>query len=102
MAYIQDNRIDQCLNDIQKYEEWGKQLTGQCIAQFSGANTPASLSVLHYGLEFFKAKMKLSVLQDNQHSDKEKENRLKQIDIEIHQTEEIMKHDLEYRDLLMP
>jgi hypothetical protein len=46
--------------------------------------------------------MKLSVLQDNQHSDKEKENRLKQIDIEIHQTEEIMKHDLEYRDLLMP
>ena len=102
MAYIQDNRIDQCLNDIQKYEEWGKQLTGQCIAQFSGANTPASLSVLHYGLEFFKAKMKLSVLQDNQHSDKEKENRLKQIDIEIHQTEEIMKHDLEYRGLLMP
>ena len=102
MAYIQDNRIDQCLNDIQKYKEWGKQLTGQCIAQFSGANTPASLSVLHYGLEFFKAKMKLSVLQDNQHSDKEKENRLKQIDIEIHQTEEIMKHDLEYRDLLMP
>ena len=102
MAYIQDNRIDQCLNDIQKYEEWGKQLTGQCIAQFSGANTPASLSVLHYGLEFFKAKMKLSVLQDNQHSDKEKENRLKQIDIEIHQTEEIMKHDLEYRGLLIP
>ena len=102
MAYIQDNRIDQCLNDIQKYEEWGRQLTGQCIAQFSGANTPASLSVLHYGLVFFKAKMKLSVLQDNQHSDKEKENRLKQIDIEIHQTEEIMKHDLEYRGLLMP
>ena len=102
MAYIQDNRIDQCLNDIQKYEEWGKQLTGQCIAQFSGANTPASLSVLHYGLEFFKAKMKLSALQDNRHSDNEKENRLKQIDIEIHQTEEIMKHDLEYRGLLMP
>jgi hypothetical protein len=102
MAYIQDNRIDQCLNDIQKYEEWGKQLTGQCIAQFSGANTPASLSVLHYGLEFFKAKMKLSVLQDNQHSDKEKENRLKQIDIEIRQTEETMKHDLEYRGLLIP
>ena len=102
MAYIQDNRIDQCLNDIQKYEEWGKQLTGQCIAQFSGANTPASLSVLHYGLEFFKAKMKLSVLQDNRHSDNEKENRLKQIDIEIHQTEEIMKHDLEYRGLLIP
>ena len=45
MAYIQDNRIDQCLNDIQKYEEWGKQLTGQCIAQFSGANNPYSIMV---------------------------------------------------------
>ena len=101
MVHLQGERISQCQNDIQKYEEWGKQLTGQCIAQFSGANTPASLSVLHYGLEFFKAKMKLSVLQDNRHSDKEKENRLKQIDIEIHQTEEIMKHDLEYKGLLM-
>ena len=102
MAYIQDNRIDQCLNDIQKYEEWGKQLTGQCIAQFSGANTPASLSVLHYGLEFFKAKMKLSVLQDNRHTEEEKEKRLKQIDLETHQMEEIMKNDLEYRGLLIP
>lgn len=99
---MKDNRIAQCLNDIQKYEEWGKQLTGQCIAQFSGANTPASLSVLHYGLEFFKAKMKLSVLQDNQHTDDEKENRLKQIDIDIHHTEEVMKNDLKYRGLLIP
>ena len=39
---------------------------------------------------------------DTTHTDAEKENRLKQIDIEIHQTEEIMKHDLEYRGLLMP
>ena len=44
--------------------------------------------------------MKLSVLQDSKHTDEDKENRLKQIDIEIHQTEEIMKHDLEYRGLL--
>lgn len=101
MIQIKDNRIDQCLSDIQKYEEWGKQLTGQCIAQFSGANTPASLSALHYGLEFFKAKMQLSVLQDNQHTDDEKENRLKQIDIDIHHTEEIMKNDLEFRGLLI-
>ena len=101
MIQIKDNRIDQCLSDIQKYEEWGKQLTGQCIAQFSGANTPASLSVLHYGLEFFKAKMKLSVLQDNQHTEEEKEKRLKQIDIDIHHTEEVMKNDLKYRGLLI-
>ena len=44
--------------------------------------------------------MKLGVLQDNKHTDEEKENRLKQIDIEIHQIEETMKHDLEYRGLL--
>ena len=49
-----------------------------------------------------KTKKKLGVLQDNKHTNAEKENRLKQIDIEIHQTEEIMKHDLEYRGLLMP
>ena len=48
-----------------------------------------------------KTKKKLSALQDNKHTNAEKENRLKQIDIEIHQTEEIMKHDLEYRGLLM-
>ena len=55
---------------------------------------------IHNGLECFKARMKLSVLQDNKHTDEEKENRLKQIDIEIHQIEETMKHDLEYRGLL--
>lgn len=46
--------------------------------------------------------MKLSVLQDNQHTDDEKENRLKQIDIDIHHTEEVMKNDLKYRGLLIP
>ena len=66
------------------------------------SNAPVSASAIHNGLECVKAKMKLSVLQDNKHTDEEKENRLKQIDIEIHQTEEIMKHDLEYRGLLMP
>ena len=45
--------------------------------------------------------MKLSVLQDNRHTDEDKEKRLKQIDIETHQMEEMMKHDLEYRGLLM-
>jgi hypothetical protein len=46
--------------------------------------------------------MKLSALQDNKHTDEEKEKRLKQIDIDIHYTEEAMKHDLEYRGLLIP
>lgn len=54
---------------------------------------------IHNGLECIKAKMKLSVLQDGSHSEKEKEDRLEQIDIDIHHTEEIMKHDLEYRGM---
>lgn len=45
---------------------------------------------------------KLNVLQDNRHTDEDKEKRLKQIDIDIHHTEEIMKNDLEYRNLLIP
>ncbi|MBR1654810.1 MAG: hypothetical protein IJ698_00105 [Prevotella sp.] len=45
--------------------------------------------------------MKLSVLQDNQHTEEEKEKRMKQIDIDIHHTEEIMKNDLVYRGLLI-
>ena len=44
--------------------------------------------------------MKLYTLQDDNHTDEEKEKRLEQIDIEIHQTEEILKHDLEYRGIL--
>ena len=46
--------------------------------------------------------MKLYVLQDNRHTDEEKEKRLKQIDIDLHHTEEVMKNDLEYRGMLTP
>ena len=102
MESRKDYRIDQCLNDIQKYEKWGNLLAKQCVVQFSSKNVPASASVIYNGLEYFKAKMKLSVLQDNSHTDEEKEKRLKQIDLETHQMEEIMKHDLEYRGLLIP
>ena len=102
MEQIQDSRIEQCLNDIQKYKKWGNLLAGQSWVHLFNSNAPVSVSAIHNGLECVKAKMKLSVLQDNMHTNAEKENRLKQIDIEIHQTEEIMKHDLEYRGLLMP
>ena len=102
MEQINDSRIDQCLNDIQKYEQWGNLLAGQSLTHLFNSNAPVSALTIHNGLECVKAKMKLSALQDNKHTNAEKENRLKQIDIEIHQTEEIMKHDLEYRDLLMP
>ena len=102
MEQINDRRIDQCLNDIKKYEKWGNLLVGQSSVHLFNSNAPVSVSAIHNGLECVKAKMKLSVLQDNRHTDEEKEKRLRQIDIEIHQTEEIMKHDLEYRGLLMP
>ncbi len=46
--------------------------------------------------------MRLSVLLDTTHTDEEKEKRLKQINIDIHHTEEVMKNDLEYRGLLIP
>ena len=102
MNQIKDNRIEQCLNDMQKYEEWGNLLAGQCFVNLFNSNAPISALTIHNGMEYIKAKMKLSVLQDNQHTDEEKEKRLKQIDIDIHHAEEIMKHDLEYKGLLIP
>lgn len=102
MEQINDSRIDQCLNDIKKYEKWGNLLAGQSWVHLFNSNAPVSASAIHNGLECVKAKMKLSVLQDNRHSDNEKEKRLKQIDIETHQMEEVMKNDLEYRGLLIP
>ena len=62
---------------------------------------PVNASAIHNGLECIKAKMKLFVLQDNRHTDEEKEKCLKQIDIETHQMGEMMKNDLEYRGLLV-
>lgn len=102
MEQINDSRIEQCLNDIQKYEKWGNLLAGQSWVHLFNSNAPVSLSAIHNGLECIKAKMKLSVLQDNRHSEEEKEKRLKQIDLETHQMKEMMKNDLEYRGLLVP
>lgn len=102
MKQKKDSRIEQCLNDMQKYEKWGNLLAGQSLTHLFNSNAPVSALAIHNGLECVKAKMKLSVLQDNKHTDEDKENRLKQIDIDIHYTEEAMKHDLEYRGLLMP
>ena len=101
MFRSKDYRINQCLNDIKKYEKWGNLLVGQSWLHLFNSKTPVSVSAIHNGLECIKAKMKLSVLQDTSHTDKEKEKRLKQIDIETHQMEEMMKHDLKYRGLLM-
>ena len=90
MVHLQDNRISQCLNDIQKYEKWGNLLAGQSWVHLFNSNASVSASAIHNGLESIKAKMKLSVLQDNQHTEEAKEKRLKQIDIETHQMEEMI------------
>ena len=99
---MKDHRIDQCLKNIQKFEKWGNLLAGQSWVHLFNSNAPVSAFAIHNGLECIKAKMKLNVLQDNQRTDEEKDKRLKQINLEIHQIEEIMKHDLEYRGLLIP
>ena len=102
MEQIDDSRIERCLNDIQKFEKWGNLLAGQSWVHLFNSNAPVSVSAIHNGLECVKAKMKLSVLQDNRHTDEEKEKRLRQIDLETHQMGEMMKNDLEYRGLLIP
>ena len=99
---MNDSRTDQCLNDIQKYEKWGNLLAGQSWVHLFNSNAPVSASAIHNGLVCIKAKMKLYVLQDDRHTDEEKEKRLRQIDIETHQMEEMMKNDLQYRGLLIP
>lgn len=101
MTHIKDSRIEKCLNDMQKYEKWGNMLAGQCYVSLFDSNSPISALAIHNGLEYTKAKMKLSVLQDDSHTKEEKDRRLDQIDIDIHHTEEIMKHDLDYRGLLI-
>ena len=87
---------------MQKYEAWRNLLAGQSLSHLFNSNAPLSLTAIHYGLEYIKANLKLSVLQDVTHTDEEKNKRLYQIDIDIHHMEEIMKHDLEYKGLLTP
>ena len=102
MEQIQNERIELCLNDMQKYEKWGNLLAEQCFVNLFNSNAPVSALTIHNGMEYIKAKMKLSVLQDDSHTEDDKNKRWSQIDIDIHFTEEIMKHDLEYRGLLIP
>lgn len=102
MNQIKGNRMEQFLSDIQKYEKWGNLLAKQSWVHLFSSNAPVSASAIHNGLECIKAKMKLFVLQDIQHTEEDKEKRLKQIELEAHQMEEMMKNDLRYRGLLIP
>ena len=95
-------QIDQCLNDIQKYEQWGKLLGGQSLIHFFNSNSTMSYSVIHNGLKYAKAQMKLAVLYDDKHTDREKEERLKEIESDIHHLEELAMNHLKYWGLLTP
>lgn len=73
MIQIKDNRVEHYLSDIQEYEKWGNRLAEQSWVHLFNSNAPVSASAIHNGLECIKAKMKLSVLQDNRHTDEDKE-----------------------------
>lgn len=68
---------------------------------FFNSNVPITALAIYYGLVYIKAKMKLSILQNDCHSKEDKDRRLNQIDVDIQYTEETMKRDLEYINLLM-
>ena len=57
MEQTKDNRIEQCLSDIQKYEKWGNLLAGQSLTHLFNSNAPVSALAIHNGLECVKAKM---------------------------------------------
>ena len=99
---MNNNRIEQCLNDIKKYEQWGKLLEGHSLIHFFNSNSAMSYSIIHNGLKYAKAQMKLAVLYDDKHIDTEKEERLKEIETDIHHLEELANHHLKYWGLLTP
>lgn len=94
--------IYQCLKGILKYEQWGKLFEGQSWVHFFISNSAMSYSIIHNGLKYAKAQMKLAVLYDGKHTNKEKEERLKEIDSDIHHLEELAKNHLKYWSLLTP
>lgn len=95
-------QIELCLNDIQKYEQWGKLLEVQSLVHLFKSDSPFSVLTIHHGLKYAKAQMKLAVLYDSQHTEKEKDERLKEIDSDIHHLEELAKNHLKYWGLLTP
>ena len=90
MKKTREELIAECQHDIQRYEQCGKVLYGS-IDEIT----------LHYGIEYGKAMMKLRTLLDDRHNDDEIADRLKQIDADIHAMEEALKHDLDFRGLLI-
>ena len=93
--------ISKHIKNVLEEEELNKEVVVAKYATTTQHGAIEGKSQTHQ-VEFYNLDMIIIVLQDNKHTDAEKENRLKQIDIEIHQMEEMMKNDLEYRGLLIP
>ena len=58
MEQINDSRIEQCLNDIQKYEKWGNLLAGQSWVHLFNSNAPVSVSAIHMCFKTISIPMK--------------------------------------------
>ena len=101
MNKTREEQIAECQHDIQRYEQCGKVLYGYSWSRIANLQMPIDEITLHYGIEYGKAMMKLRTLLDDRHNDDEIAERLKQIDADIYAMEEALKHDLDFRGLLI-
>ena len=101
MNKTREEQIAECQYDIQRYEQCGKVLYGHSWSRIANLQMPIDEITLHYGIEYGKAMMKLRTLLDDRHNDDEIAERLKQIDADIYAMEEALKHDLDFRGLLI-
>lgn len=56
MEQKKDHRIEQCLNDIQKYEKWGNLLAGQSLTHLFNSDASVSALAIHNGLNVLRQK----------------------------------------------
>lgn len=97
-----DPRITEYQNDLKEYEPWGKLFLIDSFGRYFYPNKPCNILMIHNGLEYCKAQLKLNTITDTLHSDEEIKQRLVQIDEDIHKAEEVLLHDLSFRSLLLP
>ena len=101
MNKTREELITECQLDIQRYEQFGKVLYGYSWSRIVNLQMSIDEITLHYGIEYGKAMMKLRTLLDDRHNDDGIAERLKQIDADIYAMEEALKHDLDFRGLLI-
>lgn len=97
-----DPRIIEYQKYLKEHSECGAAFYFESLFRYINSNRKCSLLVLHNGLEFCKAQMKLNALTDARHSDEEIERRLAEIDDDIRKAADVIVHDLSFRGLLRP